>query len=134
MDTFCEIHTIFHNHNMSDHIPSNVDEFLEEEDIVDVLIDEAMVVMKASVEDLEKEAHDHRLLPRHYIRRPREEYHQLLVNDYFSENPLYPANIFRRRFRMSKPLFLRIVDALGQWSDYFTTKVDALNQQGLTPL
>ncbi|XP_004966700.1 uncharacterized protein LOC101774740 [Setaria italica] len=35
---------------------------------------------------------------------------------------------------MSRPLFLRIVDELGKWSDYFTTKVDALNRQGLTPL
>jgi len=33
------------------------------------------------------------------------------------------------------PLFLRIVDELGKWSsDYFTTRVDALGQQGLTPL
>ena len=35
---------------------------------------------------------------------------------------------------MCRPLFLRIVDALGQRSDYFTTKVDALNRQGLSPL
>ena len=35
---------------------------------------------------------------------------------------------------MSRPLFLRIVDELGKWSDYFITKLDALNRQGLTPL
>jgi len=35
---------------------------------------------------------------------------------------------------MSRPLFLRIVNALGQWSDYFTPKVDAVNRQGLSPL
>ena len=35
---------------------------------------------------------------------------------------------------MCRPLFLCIVDALGQWSDYFTTKVDALNRCGLSPL
>ena len=36
---------------------------------------------------------------------------------------------------MRMPLFLRIVDELGKWSsDYFTTRVDALGQQGLTPL
>jgi hypothetical protein len=35
---------------------------------------------------------------------------------------------------MSRPLFLRIVEALGQWSDYFTQRVDAANQQGLSPL
>ncbi|CAO2141030.1 unnamed protein product [Urochloa humidicola] len=35
---------------------------------------------------------------------------------------------------MSRPLFLRIVDALGQWSDYFTTRRDVVGRQGLTPL
>jgi len=35
---------------------------------------------------------------------------------------------------MSRPLFLRIVEALGQWSDYFTQRVDAVNRQGLSPL
>ena len=35
---------------------------------------------------------------------------------------------------MRMPLFLRIVDELGKWSDYFTTRVDALGRQGLTPL
>jgi hypothetical protein len=56
------------------------------------------------------------------------------VKDYFSENPLYPSNIFHRKFRMSRPLFERIVHALGQWSDYFTQRVDAANWQGLSPL
>ena len=73
---------------------------------------------------------------------PSEEAHQeamrgstsKLVNDYFSENLLYPSNIFRRRFRMSRPLFLRIVEALGQNSNYFTQRVDAVNRQGLSPL
>jgi hypothetical protein len=35
---------------------------------------------------------------------------------------------------MSRPLFQRIVDSLGQWSDYFTQRVDAVNRQGLSPL
>jgi hypothetical protein len=35
---------------------------------------------------------------------------------------------------MSRPLFLRIVEALGQWSDYFTQRVDAANRKGLSPL
>jgi hypothetical protein len=56
------------------------------------------------------------------------------VSDYFSDNPLYPPNIFRRRFRMRMPLFLHIVDELGKWSGYFTTRVDALGRQGLTAL
>jgi hypothetical protein len=35
---------------------------------------------------------------------------------------------------MSRPLFLRIVEELGKWSDYFTARVDATGRQGLTPL
>jgi hypothetical protein len=35
---------------------------------------------------------------------------------------------------MSHPLFLRIVEALGQWSEYFTARLDCVNRQGITPL
>ena len=35
---------------------------------------------------------------------------------------------------MSRPLFLRIVSELSKWSNYFTTQLDALHRQGLTPL
>jgi hypothetical protein len=113
---------------------SSFEEFIVEEDVIDDLIDEALVVIKGSIEDLAQEASDHRFHRRKYIKRPRDEYHQCLVDDYFSDNPLYPPDIFRRRFQMSKPLFLRIVDGLGKWSNYFTTRVDALGRQGLTPL
>lgn len=96
------------------------------DDVLDDIISEAKVVLKGTVETLGEEASDHRLRPRNYINRPREEYHQLLVKDYFSETPIYPPNVFRRRFRMSRPLFLRIVEELGNWSDYFTARVDAV--------
>jgi hypothetical protein len=56
------------------------------------------------------------------------------MDDYFSENPIYPPHIFRHRFGMSIPLFLRIVKELGNWSNYFTARVDAVGRQGLSPL
>ena len=112
----------------------SLDDFLAEEEILDDVLHQAKVLIQSSVKELEKKASDHRLNPRKHINRPREEAHAKLVNDYFSENPLYPSNIFRRRFRMSRLLFLRIVDALGQWSPYFTQRVDALNRLGLSPL
>ncbi|XP_066365180.1 uncharacterized protein [Miscanthus floridulus] len=112
----------------------SLDEFLAEDQIVDDVLNEATVVIQSTIEGLQKEAFDHRFHPRKHIKRPREEAHKKLVNDYFSENPLYPSNIFRRRFHMSTPLFLRIVEALGQWSNYFTQRVDAVNRQGLSPL
>jgi len=118
----------------SQQTPSLLDEFIADGQIIDVVINQAAVLMQSTMESLQKDATDHRLNPRKHIKRPREEAHQKLVNDYFLENLLYPSNIFRRRFRMSRPLFLRIVEALGQWSNYFTQRVDAVNRQGLSPL
>uniref|UniRef100_A0A0D3BTH8 DDE Tnp4 domain-containing protein n=1 Tax=Brassica oleracea var. oleracea TaxID=109376 RepID=A0A0D3BTH8_BRAOL len=46
------------------------------------------------------------------IERNREEGDVRLWNDYFSETPTYLDNLFRRRFRMNKPLFMHIVDRL----------------------
>jgi hypothetical protein len=112
----------------------SLDEFLAEDEILDDVLNEATVVIHSTIKALQKEGSDHRFHPRKHIKRPREEAHQKLVNDYFSENPFYPSIIFRRRFRMSRPLFLCIVEALGQWSDYFTQRVDVVNRQGLGPL
>ena len=42
--------------------------------------------------------------------------------------------MFRTRFRMNKCLFLRIVNSLGQWSPYFTYRVDCASRIGLSPL
>ncbi|XP_025797962.1 uncharacterized protein LOC112877808 [Panicum hallii] len=119
--------------NTTDLHEFSFDDFLAEEEIIGDVVDDATKILKRSIEALQEVAYDPRSGPRQYIKRPREQYHRLLVDDYFSVNPLYPANIFRRRFRMSRP-FLRIVDELSKWSDYITTKVDALHRQGLTPL
>jgi hypothetical protein len=111
-----------------------LDEFLAQGQIIDNALDQATAVVQSTIADLQKEASNHRNNPRRHIKRPREEAHQKLVDDYFSENPLYPSNMFRRRFRMSRPLFQRIVDKLGEWSPYFTQRSDATNRQGLSPL
>lgn len=42
--------------------------------------------------------------------------------------------MFRRRFRMRRPLFLRIVRALGEWSTYFQQRRDAIHRKGFSPL
>jgi len=71
---------------------------------------------------------------RAFIERNREEGHVRLWNDYFSETPTYPENFFRRRFRMNKPLFMRIVDRLSDEVPYFRQKKDALGRLGLSSL
>uniref|UniRef100_A0A0D3C1W7 DDE Tnp4 domain-containing protein n=1 Tax=Brassica oleracea var. oleracea TaxID=109376 RepID=A0A0D3C1W7_BRAOL len=71
---------------------------------------------------------------RAYIERNREEGHLRLWNDYFSDTPTYPANFFRRRFRMNKPLFMHIVDQLSTQVQYFREKKDGLGRNSLSPL
>ncbi|KAL6563172.1 Syntaxin-81 [Orobanche hederae] len=46
------------------------------------------------------------------INQNREEGHARLYRDYFSDTPTYPETMFRRRFRMRRPLFLRIEGAI----------------------
>ena len=69
-----------------------------------------------------------------HIERNREEGDLRLWNDYFSETPTYPENLFRRRFRMNKPLFMRIVNRISNEVEFFRQKRDALGRLSLSPL
>ncbi|KAK1616883.1 hypothetical protein QYE76_022400 [Lolium multiflorum] len=60
--------------------------------------------------------------------RKRERGHDQLYNDYFQPTPLFPPALFRRRFRMSRPLFRRIMDGVKIYDDYFCAKVDAIDK------
>jgi hypothetical protein len=71
---------------------------------------------------------------RQEINRNRLEGHERLHNDYFSENPTYPDNFFRRRFRMQRSLFLRIVEDVCQDDEYFLQKRDAAKRLGFSSL
>ncbi|XP_058783699.1 uncharacterized protein LOC131658422 [Vicia villosa] len=64
------------------------------------------------------------------VDRGREEGHNRLFNDYFSKNPVYTDVQFRRRFRMHRHVFLRIVDALGNHDEYFQMRVNATGMLG----
>ncbi|XP_022040718.1 uncharacterized protein LOC110943278 [Helianthus annuus] len=68
------------------------------------------------------------------INRDRQGAHEKLVNDYFSDVPLYNANIFRRRFRMSRWLYKRIADDLAGLDPFFTQRPDARNYEGFNTL
>jgi hypothetical protein len=65
------------------------------------------------------------------LRRDFEGGYQRLYHDYFSESPVYTDYQFRRRFRMHKNLFLKIVEDVEKHNDYFVHKVDALGKPGL---
>uniref|UniRef100_A0A0D3BZX8 Nuclease HARBI1 n=1 Tax=Brassica oleracea var. oleracea TaxID=109376 RepID=A0A0D3BZX8_BRAOL len=69
-----------------------------------------------------------------YIERDKEQGHNQLWHDYFSENPTYPPEMFRRRFRMNKPLFLRIVERLNNEVPYFQQRINGHGRCGLFAL
>ncbi|KAJ0577965.1 hypothetical protein HanIR_Chr05g0242081 [Helianthus annuus] len=68
------------------------------------------------------EASSQRLTRRAKLNRDQEASHDKLVADYFSDEPVYTAEIFRRRFRMSRPLFLRIAGDIAQSYPFFTLR------------
>ncbi|XP_057458496.1 uncharacterized protein LOC130749166 [Lotus japonicus] len=112
--------------------PNNMAEW----DIYDVVIDE--LINDTTIEDMMQEEmefyqqHANTVRPkrtRKVIERDREAGHERLWMDYFSENPVYPEELFRRRFRMRKDVFLRVVDALGSHNPYFLQSVDAVGRQ-----
>ena len=109
---------------MSSSSSDEVDEALEEmvDQVVDNFIDSVI------------HAHPNKPTRRAYIERDREQGHNQLWNDYFKENPTYPPEMFRRRFRMNKPLFLRIVERISNEVPYFQQRRNACGRNGLSAL
>jgi hypothetical protein len=112
-----------------------IDDFVEEDAIFEEIMSDIGEELKAEI-DGEPSTIIHRRLsaPKRYIPRSREAGHDDLVANYFSANPIYTDEMFRRRFRMNRPLFLRIVQTLSDWSPYFTQRVDAVGRNSLSPL
>jgi hypothetical protein len=71
-----------------------LDDFNEEEDAFEDLIEDIVVNLKANIDVLQGMISCSRSGPRDYTPRSREEYDERLRNDYFSANPLYSAKIF----------------------------------------
>ncbi|ETV78614.1 hypothetical protein H257_08108 [Aphanomyces astaci] len=57
-----------------------------------------------------------------------------LWNDYFDDNPTYDDGAFRRRYRMSRGLFLRISRDLEQHSVFFQQRRDATGALGFSTI
>jgi hypothetical protein len=65
------------------------------------------------------------------IARGRIKGHARFMKDYFVKNPIYDARMFCQRFRMSKRLFLRILESVQNYDSYFVQKPYATSQLGL---
>ena len=66
------------------------------------------------------------------IPRNRHLGNEMLMQDYFSENPTYPAHLFRRRYRMRRSLFVKIVEACEANCRYFTQRRNAVGLKGFS--
>ncbi|XP_058840293.1 uncharacterized protein LOC131695787 [Topomyia yanbarensis] len=60
--------------------------------------------------------------------------HDSLYQMYFSQNSTFDEKTFARRFRMSKKMFLKIMENLNEKFDYFKLRRDAVGKIGLSPL
>ncbi|XP_024004804.1 uncharacterized protein LOC112081961 [Eutrema salsugineum] len=115
-----------------DRLDDAYDDRLDDEfdDAFDDAFDQKFEAMFNSIVNAEKRKKKKRA----YIEREREQGHARLWNDYFSDDATYPSHIFRRRFRMNKDLFMRIVDRLSNEVPYFWHRRNAIGRLGLSPL
>lgn len=110
-------------------------DFMAEQEVFDSVSTDIEAKLKAQYEaEITELSHRQRSSTRIYILRDREHAHEELVSQYFSETPVYSDLMSGTRFRMRRPLFLQIVEALGRWSPYFTQRTDSTNGEGLSPL
>ncbi|XP_047949186.1 uncharacterized protein LOC125195022 [Salvia hispanica] len=71
---------------------------------------------------------------RRYIERKREEGHDTIFEQYFAEDPIYPPDFFRTRYRMRKPLFEKIMNKLIDTDNFFVQKRDATGRLGMSAI
>ncbi|KAM0011469.1 putative harbinger transposase-derived protein [Helianthus debilis subsp. tardiflorus] len=93
-----------------------------------------MIMKAAQVLMASDEASSQRLTRRAKLKRDQEAAHDKLVADYFADEHVYTDEIFRRRFRMSHPFFLRIAGDMAQSDPFFTLRNDAMGQRGFSNL
>ncbi|XP_047335771.1 uncharacterized protein LOC124939333 [Impatiens glandulifera] len=60
--------------------------------------------------------------------------HEVLNIEIADYNPVYNETMFRRRYRMSRSLFIRIVDAVKDHDRYFQQRWDNTGKLGLSPI
>lgn len=95
---------------------------------------DAHVVVSAMQKSKKKQAGGSRPGKKPNINRNAHEGAVRLQQDYFSENPTYSDEQFRRRFRMSRKVFTKIVTDIETANLYFVQKPDAAGKMGLTSL
>ncbi|GJT98937.1 ALP1-like protein [Tanacetum coccineum] len=78
---------------------------------LDDISDLEMITQQVRAEQ-EQEEEAEQVRHRNYIYRERLDAEERLMADYFGPNPKYPLYYFRKRYRMSRKLFLEIVSCI----------------------
>ncbi|XP_071681422.1 uncharacterized protein [Lolium perenne] len=114
---------------------------LEDEQAFDDDLREHLLII-ASLQDMLDAEAEKRKRPRRGGSRPgrrkskprqRMEGHAMLQNDYFADGATHADN-FRRRYRMSKGLFMNILHGVREFDPYFKLKVDAVGVLGFSSI
>ena len=109
---------------------SNIDDLLQDDDA-------EMMVAVLAMQELEDRAKllDQRRrsqMGRICIQRNHARAHDQLMQDYFAEVPTYPPRLFRRRYRMRRSLFVKIVRDCEVNSEYFKRRRNAAGTMGFS--
>ncbi|OEL34612.1 hypothetical protein BAE44_0004368 [Dichanthelium oligosanthes] len=59
--------------------------------------------------------------------------HARIMADYFRDNPVYTDYHFPRRYRIRRPLFLRIMACMTKHDHWFACRPDGIGKMGLSP-
>ncbi|GJW93079.1 ALP1-like protein [Tanacetum coccineum] len=71
---------------------------------------------------------------RNTMTRDRAGAHTRLVAAFFSETPMYDGTRFQKTFRMARPLFNQIVNAVSNHCAHFQSNPDCAGREGISPL
>ncbi|XP_022681830.1 uncharacterized protein LOC111257065 [Setaria italica] len=98
--------------------------------------DDLIVILMLADMDYErhKKKHHGSVPGREVVSRDMSSGNLRIVADYFADPPIYNATFFRKRFRLSRELFLHIVDGVEAHDDYFRQKLNATGLLGATAL
>ncbi|GKA44056.1 putative reverse transcriptase domain-containing protein [Tanacetum coccineum] len=105
-------------------------------------INDLEMIMQQVQAEQEQEEEVERVRHRNYIYRDRLDAEERLMADYFGPNPKYPKYYFRKRYRMSRKLFLEIVSGIENYIqtyhplpphfDFFRVRPDATGLPGFS--
>ncbi|KAI5006218.1 hypothetical protein ZWY2020_033461 [Hordeum vulgare] len=109
---------------------SDIDELLQDDDVemMSLLVDVQAFEDRVKLMDQRRGSTMGRLT----IYRNRALGHEHLMQGYFAEVPTYPARLFRRRYRMRRSLFVKIVNDCEAASYYFKRRRSAAGIMGFS--